>query len=185
MPEPQTKGTHVLAAVKVLRGNRERALALLAPPLQKYLEQRILPSSWYPMSEHLALLHAVAKLWPAGSGDPWALMGRATAQVDLTGIYKSHLRVGDPGRTLVAMGALWRSAQDTGTVQITVEPSGTWAEMSLRDYPLSSREFCRVTTGYIGEVLRLAEARDPRVNHVECVNTGHTECKWRAIWTPT
>src|SRR5687767_4022312 len=38
----QTKGTHVLAAVKFLRTHRERAIALLDPQYHHYLEERIL-----------------------------------------------------------------------------------------------------------------------------------------------
>ena len=180
MEEPHTKGSHVLSAVKVLRANRERALMLLPPSLHKYLEQRILPSSWYPLAEHLGLLRVIVQLWPA-TGDTWQMMGRATAQSDLNGIYKMHLKPGDPGRSLQAMAALWRSAHDTGEAVITLD-GPTEATMTLVDFGVRSREFCRVTTGYAAEVVTLAGGRDVKVTHPACRDDGAPECVWRATW---
>jgi hypothetical protein len=178
----RTKGSHVISAVKVLRGNRERALELLPPPLHKYLEQRILPSSWYPLDEHLGLLRVIAQLWPTGGGDPWTLMGRATAQADFGGIYKLHLKPGDPGATLTAMGALWRSAHDTGDARIALEGAGR-ATLYLRDFGLRSKEFCRVTTGYVLEAIKMSGGANGRVTHDLCRGDGAAECVWNVAWS--
>jgi uncharacterized protein (TIGR02265 family) len=182
MGEPHTKGSHVLSAVKVLRGQRERALELLPPSLHKYLEQRILAASWYPLNEHLELLRVVAKLWPASAGDPWILMGRGTAQADLSGIYKMHLRPGDPARTMILMSAVWKTTHDTGDVTMSVEGERA-VIITLRNFGLRSREFCRVTTGYVSEVLRLAGGRDVEVAHARCRDEGASDCVWRASWS--
>jgi uncharacterized protein (TIGR02265 family) len=182
MSEPHTKGAHVLSAVKVLRANRERASMLLPDSLQKYLEQRILASSWYPLAEHLGLLKAIVQLWPA-AGDTWQMMGRATAQADLGGIYKTHLKPGDPARSLESMAALWRLVHDTGEAIITLD-GPTSATLTLVDFELRSRDFCRVTTGYIIEVLTLAGARDSKVTHSSCRGDGADECIWQATWRP-
>src|SRR5262245_28111551 len=120
---PKTKGAHVLNAVKTLRKNRERALAVLPPHLHKYLEQRILPSSWYPLEDQLELLRAIASFM-AATPDPWITIGRATAQMDLTGIYRNHVRADDPEQTLAAGAAIWRSTHDTGEVSTHRERPG-------------------------------------------------------------
>jgi hypothetical protein len=178
----RTKGSHVLSAVKVLRSNRERALELLPASLHKYLEERILPSSWYPLDEHLGLLRVVAQLWPAGSGDPWMLMGRATAQADLGGLYKLLLKPGDTEATLKGMGALWRSAHDTGDARISFDGGGR-ATMYLRNFGVRSKEFCRVTNGYILEAIKMSGGANGRVAHDACRGDGAEECVWNVTWS--
>ena len=110
------------------------------------------------------------------------LMGRGTAQADLSGIYKMRLRPGDLARTITLMSAVWKTTHDTGDVTMSVEGEKT-ATITLRNFGLRSREFCRVTTGYVGEVLRLAGARDVEVAHPSCRDDGASECVWRASWS--
>jgi uncharacterized protein (TIGR02265 family) len=181
MGEPHTKGTHVLSAVKVLRANRERALALLPSELHKYLEERILASAWYPLEEHVGLLRAIAQLWPAGGESAWMLMGRATAQSDLTGLYRLHLKDGDPARSLASMTALWRTAHDTGNPTIE-RVSPTEVTLTLADFGLRSRDFCSVTSGYVLGVIALAGGEGGDVTHPQCRAGSDESCVWRATW---
>jgi hypothetical protein len=176
----RVKGAHVINAVKILRGSRERALAVLPPTLHRYLEERILPSTWYPFEEHIELLRAVATL--LGGGAPWELMGRGTARMDLSGIYKSHLRPGDAARTLHAMAAMWRSAHDTGELTITVD-GPTRATARLRGFQPRSVEICGICTGYLLESVSMALKREPRVAHAHCRVRGAAECVWDIDWS--
>jgi hypothetical protein len=178
-----TKGTHVLNAVKVLRQSRERALTALRPALHKYLDQRILPSSWYPLDEQLELLRVIAGLMPPAP-DPWLIIGRGTARMDLTGVYRSYLRAGHPERMLSSLSALWRSAHDSGEAIVCFDVAGG-ALITVRHFDLRSREYCRVTTGYLMELVALSGARDERVVHTRCrcVDNG-PECVWKATWAP-
>jgi hypothetical protein len=176
----RVKGAHVINAVKVLRANRERARALLPPALHRYLDERILPSTWYPFEDHIELLRTVAAV--LGSGSPWVLMGRGTARMDLSGIYKSHLRPGDAARTLQAMAAMWRSAHDTGELSVTVD-GAAHATARLRRFQPRSAEICGICTGYLVESVFMALKREPRVAHVECRMRGATECVWDVDWS--
>jgi hypothetical protein len=177
----RTKGTHVLNAVKVLRGSRERALAALPPELHKYLEQRILPSSWYSTEDHLALLRVIASMMPVAP-DPWVVMGRGTARMDLGGIYRNYLRAGDPERTLAWMGALWRSAHDSGEVNVTIERPGV-AVVTMTRFEVKSRGICGIVTGYLMETIELTGARGARVRHTSCRCVENApECVWRVSW---
>jgi hypothetical protein len=175
------KGSHLLSTVKALRANRERAHPLLRPELRKYLEMRILPSTWYPVDEQVGLLHVLVQLLPA-SKDPWAFLGRATALADLTGVYKSYLAPGDPGRTLISMGAMWGSTHDSGECSTTLEGACA-ATILLRNFPLRSRNFCRSTTWYLTAAIELAGGRSQRVVHTRCVADGGEDCCWTATWT--
>jgi hypothetical protein len=176
----KVKGAHVINAVKVLRGHRERALAILPPPLHRYLDERILPSSWYPFEEHIELLRAIAAV--LGGGAPWVLMGRGTARMDLSGIYKGYLKSGDVPRTLQAMSAMWKSAHDTGDLSVTVVDQ-SHATARLRGFAPRSLEICGIATGYLIESVYMAINRDPKVTHPECRVRGSAECAWSVDWT--
>jgi hypothetical protein len=175
----RTKGAHVVQAVKILRANRERALPLLAPPLRKYLDERILPSSWYPTEDHLGLLRALVLLLPR-TGDPWLLLGRGNAQLDLHGLYRRHLKPGDPGRTLEVTQAIWSSAYDSGRLEVTLGDHA--ATVKLLDPGFRSPEICRIMTGYQLEAITLAGAREVRVDHVSCGMSFVSECVWQVAW---
>jgi hypothetical protein len=178
--QQRTKGTHVLHVVKILRTKRELAFKLLAPELHHYLTDRILPSSWYPSADHLGLLRAVARLMPK-TADPWIAMGRGSARMDLEGAYKQHFRPQDPETTLRVLAAVWRSTHDSGKIVITFE-NATSAIFKMVDYPVTTDEICRITTGYISESLLVSGALSPEVDHTTCVAFGCAQCTWHARW---
>jgi len=181
MPGQRTKGTHFLHAVKVLRGNRDRVIAWLAPNLRHYLEDRILPSSWYSSDDHLELLRVVAKMAPKGV-DPWIAMGRGSARLDLEGAYKHQFRFQDPEMTLRVLPAVWKSTHDSGKF-VNQFHGANEASFKLMDYPVATDEICRITTGYILETLRLSGAKDPVVEHITCVAAKASCCTWIARWS--
>jgi hypothetical protein len=174
------KGTNVVNAVKMLRTQRERALAGLPAHLHSYLDERILVSSWYPEEDQLGLLRALASFMPRAP-DPYVTMGRGTARSDLTGIYKNQFRAGDVARTLSFAGALWRNAHDSGEMTTEVEGASAVA-VRLRNYGAVSREMCRVCTGYFVEVVWLAAGKSGDVQHTECRVDGAPVCVWRVRW---
>jgi hypothetical protein len=178
---PKTKGSHVISAVKVLRSQRQRALALLPPRLHHYLEERILASSWYPMEDQFELLRAIAAMMPA-SPDPYVIMGRGTARMDLAGIYRNQLRDGDPARSLTAMSVIWRTANDSGDVTTTLD-GPRLATVRLSGYDFTRVERCRMVEGYLVEVVTLASGRDARATHSECSARGAVDCVWRVTWS--
>ena len=180
MKGQRTKGTHFLHVVKLLRANRERLVELLNPALLHYLDERILPSSWYSSDDHLELLRVVSKMMPKGI-DPWIAMGRGSARMDLEGAYKHHFRFQDPEMTLRVLPAVWKSTHDTG--KFINQFHGPYeASFKLVDYPVMTDEICRITTGYIIEALNLSGAKDPDVQHITCVAAKASCCTWIARW---
>jgi hypothetical protein len=178
-----SKGSQLLNAVKVLRGQRERAREILPPRLHKYLDERLMASTWYPLDDHVELIRAITTLIaPTGVADSaWQLMGRGTARMDLTGIYSAQLRRGDAEGTMRWMAVMWKNAFDVGEVKVQLV-GPTSATVALRGFPLRTREICGICTGYIVESVVLAIDREPDVRHVVCRGLGGNECSWTVSW---
>jgi len=177
----KVKGVNILALVKILRkAGAETALKVVPPAYQHYLTERILISSRYPELDHLELLRAVHRLMPP-KPEPWIVMGHLSANSDLTGVYKAHLRAGDPVRTLQSSGALWRNYHDTGDLTVSF-PSERSALLQLRNFAAPARELCRINVGYFEKVVLLTGAREARCVERGCVVDGATECSWTLDW---
>ena len=177
---PNVKGANVLAAVKMLRANRERAVALLPSKYHHYLDARIIVSSWYPEADQLELLRAVSFLLP-GTPDPWISIGRIAAREDLKDLYRRMVKQGDLKETLRASTALWRTFHDTGELKITLEEP-TRALASVRGYGATAREMCRVIGGYVSEVIATAGIQNIKTSKIACTLDGAAECSWRMTW---
>ena len=173
------KGTNVIQVVRTLRKNRAIALANLSPKLHRYLDERILPSSWYPERDQLALLVALAAIAPAP--DAWHFFGRVSAQTDLTGVYRALLKANQPLATLQNTAVLWRNFHDTG--EMTAKPDGdTTALIALKDYAIVSADLCRLMTGYAFEAAKMSGGADVKVDEIECRVRGQHQCVWCVTW---
>ena len=130
----------------------------------------------------MGLLAALGKMIPAGGGDPFVFMGRATAREHLAGIYRVHVRSGDVERTLRSGATLWRNYHDTGTLTVELDAprQGT---IRLRDFAATSREFCRLLTGYFTELVDQAGGKDITVTKLDCSVDLAPDCQWRVTWT--
>lgn len=164
----------MLQMVKTLRGMPEQAREVLPSELQRYLEERVLPTASYPEEDHLGLLRAVAAL--TGTRD-YAMFGRVLADFELGHHYKAHLIEGDPLRTMQRFPLLWSMNHDTGEMTVERGPDGA-IEVELAGYHLVASEVCGVVSGYAQRTIELAGGRDVRVQHTRCRKTGAPTCQW-------
>jgi len=178
----RVKGTVLIPPVKVLRANRERVIDTLAPPLRRYLEERILPSSWYPAADHVKLVRALVPIMPPGR-DPFVFMGRAAAQMDLTGMYRAQLTMGDPEKTLRNFTCLWRNYCDTGEISLEVESEHS-GRITVRDFEGASREMCGIIGGYIEGLVVVAGGKSATMHKAKCRLDGDPACMWTAPANP-
>jgi hypothetical protein len=177
----KVKGTVLIPPVKVLRANRERVIDALAPPMRRYLDERILPSSWYPATDHVKLVRVLVPLMPPGQ-DPYCFMGSAAAQMDLTGIYRAQLRVGDPEKTLRNFTALWRNYCDTGEITLDVDSDHS-GHITVRNFDGVSREMCGIIGGYIQGLVMVAGGKNATMRKVKCRLDGAPACVWTISWS--
>ena len=176
----KVKGTNVISAVKLLRKNRDAARASLPSALHHYLEERVLPTSWYPEEDLAALLRAMAPLLRDVAADPFELMGRAAVREHMAGVYE-HLLRGDRHSMARRVGALWQTQHDTGRLHMIEEGPGR-ARWELSGYGHPSREMCGTIRGYVLEALTGLGFPDVRVAKAACVLDGADRCAWDSRW---
>jgi hypothetical protein len=170
------KGTAMLNGAQ-----KDAARALLPPRLHGYLVKRILVSDWYPEEDQLELLHVLKKLLPDPGTDPWEFMGRYVAQRDLSGVYSSMIRPGDPAATLKRGTGIWKIYHDTGSLQITLDGNDA-ARFDLVDFGLPSVEMCGVLRGWYAQLLSMAGAQEVTLKDSLCAARGDELCRWEAGW---
>jgi hypothetical protein len=169
----------VLQVVRVLRANRAAALSKLPPKLHHYLDQRILPSTWYPEKDEVVLFQALASILQLGAD--WTTFGTHAARHDLNGVYRGLLVPGDAKRTLGNTTALWRNFHDTGEYSAHFADENQ-ALLTMRGYAIRMAEMCSLIGGYSSEVVVMTGVRDVRIEKRECTVAGHKQCAWHLTW---
>ena len=177
----------MLNVVKSLRAlGKDKALARLPAALHRYLQERILPSSWYPEEDHLALLRVLGELLKAASPDlgedVFGWMGRAGAQTDMASVY-ANVMAGTTPETALRRGATWwQSYHDTGSAQVKVVRPGK-GRLELTGYALPSPELCRTLQGWLGGFLAAGGAGDVSIAEKACRTRGAPSCVWDIEWS--
>jgi hypothetical protein len=176
----RTKGTNLIGAVKFLRRHREAARAALPPALHHYLEERVLPTSWYPEEDLVLLLRAMAPLIGDVGGNVFEVMGRVTLREHMDGVYERLLK-GDPLTFARRVSALWQMQHDTGRLTLEMLGSGR-GRYELADYGHPSREMCATIQGYIQEALVASGFAALEIRKTRCTLDGARSCVWECTW---
>ncbi len=177
----KAKGTTVINAIKALRLKKDLARTVLPKHLHRYLEERIMVSSWYPEEDLFEILHALAKILPDPGMDTYEFMGRIVARTDLGGIHAHLIRLGDPATTLRRASFTWGLYHDTGKKDV-VESGDDYVVTEIAGYEHPSRENCGTIKGWNHELAVMAGGKDVKVVHTECVLDGASACRFRVTW---
>ena len=174
---PNAKGTVMVGLVKLLRRDKYRARALLAPELEHYLEERIALGSWYPLEDFLALLRASGKLAPTGITKVFEKQGRAAARDHMAGTYSGLSQTTHRRATFSLLGSMF----DTGVTAVIDRKPGS-AVLDYSDFALPARELCEIFTGYNAERMTMLGFEEVRVRHTQCRVDGAPSCRWEILW---
>ena len=169
-----------LERLSILRRHKDAARTALPADLHHYLEERVLPASWYPEQDLAALLRVMAPLLADVGGDPYEFMGRGSVREHMEGVYE-HLLKGDRLSLARRVSALWQTQHDTGRLTLVSEGPGR-ARYELVGYGHPSREMCATICGYITEALVGSGFLAPRVEKRTCTLDGHGACVWECTW---
>lgn len=177
---PQVKGLQMLGMVKTLRAARDEALKALPPHLHHYLSDRIVVSAWYSEEDHMAIVLATGRVVATMvKAEPYRFIGEQGAKNDLSGIYASMLREGDPITTLQRTAQAWTLYHNTGENRITVlGPKSVRTE--LVDFPFLTPEVALVHAGYLCGIARAAGALGPECDILP--STAPDRGAWLLTW---
>jgi hypothetical protein len=154
-PDPRhTKGVNLIDLVKTFRA-LHRAGTIPDPPPEdaRFLTERILVSSWYPLADFLRVAHRVHAAM-GGTDDVAQMMGGVGAQATLEGVHRIFLREGDPEATVRSLERVWTNYFDFGEVH--VERAGDRLQVHVDGYADMPRLHGQILVGWIRKAMELA-----------------------------
>jgi len=166
MPTPQLKGTIVIGLVKALKSQTDAARKVLSPSVAHYLDDRILVSGWYPETDALELIHAVAKISRGLGGDPYFAMGRASAHDHAKTSYKSVLTGRGTQRIFELITTAWKNQHDSGEMTSVIE-GPTSARIDLVGHSTLCDEWCRLLRGYFVGLVEVSGGTGAKCDVIE------------------
>ncbi len=184
-PRAMVKGTmlraHLSWATSRFGAGCEPVRQLLSEPVLALLSHPVLPTDWIPVSSLIELDRAIADAVGEPPEATWLALGRHSAALNLTGVYKSFIS-SEPHRFFERMTVLHHQFQSFGksVYERTGERSGRIRIESPSTY---SRVYCVSGKGYYEEALRLLQAPGPIVvREAECATAGAAACVFELAW---
>jgi hypothetical protein len=176
----QVKGSAIEGAVRFIRLQRERAEPLLPESLHRYLDETVSRAAWYPEEDLVALIRVMLRLLPGERDEVLETMGRQTARHHLKSTYAHLIEGGGPRNLGIRAATLWSSMHDSGQMQVDEQDDGA-IRLSLSGYGHPSEELCKISRGYILEVL-LQNGIEAEARKLACVVDGADACVWEFRW---
>ena len=153
----------------------------LSPPVRALLSRPVLPTAWVPFSILVELDRAIAEAAGGAPTETWLALGRHSAALNLTGVYKSFIS-GEPHRFFERMTVLHHQFQTFG--RSAYERLGERTGRIRIENPSSfSPVYCISGRGYYEEALRLLQAPGPiEVVESACATAGAATCTFELSW---
>ncbi|MEM6454620.1 MAG: hypothetical protein AAF772_05965 [Acidobacteriota bacterium] len=177
-------GIRLLQMVKFLRVHGRAAREQLSPALHHYLGTGTMidVAGWYPETDHEALIEATARLLPQPDlFSTYQWIGRIGARNDLRTYYPDIFVADDPAATLENLTTLWHRHHDSGRLEAVASRDGH-GTILVCDFPHLTPVFVDVTSGYLEELVRLANGRHPHAGRVATERPDQQG--WRVRWSP-
>lgn len=161
---------------------RSAALQLLAPPLRRSYEERLLlASNWYPIAWYRDTFAAYREAQRAGTELPREI-GRRGVRRDMSAVYKQLLlKMVSPQALLGLSGRLFKNYFDTGEMKIKI---------SREHYVIAAWDGCEgwdenlwaELAGSCEVLLELAGAKHVRLRVIKGGRNGDSACEMEAHW---
>lgn len=182
----QVKGTAVQSSLRYVRerfgeASLARVIGGLPDGDRAVFGQGLLASSWYGMDAFLRFMQEAERQLRAQEPDVVRMMGRASCDYGVTGVYKIFFKVGSP-EFIIARGArVFSSYYDTGELRIAESGPGR-AVAELVGFEGGAPQFCARIFGWMQRTLELAGAKRLRSAHSTCVHRGDAACRFEGTW---
>jgi hypothetical protein len=159
-----------------------RMLALLPRrDIEEVWDALILPTGWYDYPIHHAFLENLDREFRAAEPNLGRELGARAAQQDIKFYHSQTMAFVDPARILEQSTRLWSEHYSEGRIE--VDDRGDRSMKLVLTNPGVHRMVCTETVpGWGLQAIRLAGARDARVEHVVCVHHGFSRCEYVVEW---
>ena len=183
----QVKGTILAARLQFIRDRGgeallDRVLKRLGPEDQKPLRGLLLVTSSYPLALNLKLDAAIAaELSPGDPDRVFIEMGRASADVNLSGPQRLFVQPGDPHHLLSFTEAIYGYYYSAGkrTYLKTGPETAVLTTLGAEDVTPGD---CLTVVGWYQRGLELSGASEVRIEHPVCRARGGTRCEYLLSW---
>jgi hypothetical protein len=118
----RAKGVSFMELVKLLKAyRRQHSLGSLSDEAQELLEQRLLPTEWYPFAGVRELIELSYRLLLGQSEHAALEMGIAGGSYALSSYHKNFVKENDPLSSILAMRHTWRLYFDFGELSAKLD----------------------------------------------------------------
>ena len=181
------KGSALKASVLYLQKNLdgisyEEFQKKVSPEIEEVLTNPVLTSSWYEFSILLKLMEAAKPyLHPEmGRSIAWD-MGRFSADVGLTTVYKIFFKVADPSYIIKKASQVYQSYYSEGEMKLEEASSGK-AVLHLTGLSAPDAHLCDRLLGWMERTLELSGAKNMTMSHPKCLARGDDYCEFLGHW---
>jgi hypothetical protein len=172
------KGTNLMELVPFLRVSRkQRNLPALGAAGEALLQQRILPTQWYPHDAFIELIQYAFDHILNRSEQAAYDMGATGGRAQLTGAHKALLQQGDPRGSVLAMRHAWRMNFNFG--QLTAESDASSVLFTLSGYEDVSPAHGLMIAGWGIGAARMAGASHARAEVLKRPWSGASQLVYR------
>jgi uncharacterized protein (TIGR02265 family) len=160
----------------------ERVLRHLPEEDAKQLRRTMLVTGTWPLALNIRLDQAIAKeLHPREPERAFLEMGRASAEVNLTGTQRAFVTQGDPQGLLSFAETIYAYYYGEGrrTYQKTAPRSAT---LTTHDAPPATPGDCLTVVGWHQRAIELCGGNNARVLETRCRTRGDPVCEYQCSW---
>jgi predicted hydrocarbon binding protein len=152
----------------------ERLLASLSPEASAALSGDVLVSSWYPLSMSVEMLVAIDQMFGKGDLAVCREMGRYSARIALSSVYKSFARENDMHFVNRMTPLIWRQYYDSG--EMTTETTKGQACIRIHGFAEPHPALCMGVLGWLEGANEAWGVEDVKVEETTCSARGQECC---------
>jgi serine/threonine-protein kinase len=184
--EPEVKGSLVISALDYLESAHGSApvdalRAQLDHDAKQCLAGVLLPTAWLPLALYDQVLRAAERVVGGGEGTVAQAIGRATAERELSTIYRSFVLNASPAAAAERIPQLYRTFHAHGHARVTTR-SGGLVRVEIDAGAPESLVYAWAMAGFFHRMLELSGARDVRPSVVSCRGHGNEKTTLMLRW---
>ncbi len=178
----RAKGSILIDFVKTIRADKSGVYdSYLTPQDKEIINQRILPSAWYPYETFRRCFEAVFQVLAKGDLEQVKKWGKIYGEAIMGSIYKGLIKQGEPLEYLKKYEIYIRNFFDFGEIKIE-EEGPNQVIMHIRGFDKDFPPLYYMMYGWLERSLELCGVKGVKVESLEKSWEGGEETKVRISW---